>query len=411
MSNVPEPLLLFPPTREAALQRLADFAPRAGRAYSAERNSDPGPGLKRNVSMLSPYIRHRMLSEQEVVAAVLEQHTPEQAEKFIQEVFWRTYWKGWLQMRPKVWRDFLAERDGDCERVEANAGLARALAEAESGRTGIECFDDWARELVATGYLHNHTRMWFASIWIFTLKLPWALGADFFLRHLLDADPASNTLSWRWVAGIQTAGKTYLARPDNIEKYTEGRYRPTGLAEVAEPIRDEAPYQREALEKLPAPPSRHPALLLVHGDDLGAHACLDAGLELRAALVAGAGHRQSPWPFGDKARAFVSSASDDAVEQLQGRLKIEAKCVPEFDVEAIVEQARQISVETVVTAEAPVGPLADGLKRLEQELNQAGLVLHRVRNDWDARAWPHATRGFFPFKQNIPKLLQQAGLV
>ena len=85
--------------------------------------------------------------------------------------------------------------------------------------------------------------------------------------------------------------------------------------------------------------------------------------------------------------------------------------MPELDAEAIVEQARQISVETVVTAEAPVGPLADGLKRLEQELNQAGLVLHRVRNDWDARAWPHATRGFFPFKQNIPKLLQQAGLV
>ena len=61
--------------------------------------------------------------------------------------------------------------------------------------TGIEGFDDWARELVDTGYMHNHARMWFASIWIFTLRLPWALGADFFLRHLLDADAASNTLS------------------------------------------------------------------------------------------------------------------------------------------------------------------------------------------------------------------------
>ena len=411
MSDLLEPLICFPPARAAAQERLASFVPRAGRAYAAQRNADSGPGLKANVSMLSPYVRHRILSEREVIAAVLEQHAVDQAEKFIQEVLWRSYWKGWLQMRPKVWRDFLAERDADRERVEANAGLSRALAEAESGRTGIECFDDWARELVTTGYLHNHTRMWFASIWIFTLKLPWALGADFFLRHLLDADPASNTLSWRWVAGIQTAGKTYLARPDNIEKYTNGRYRPTGLAEVAEPIRDEAPYQREPLEKLPAPPSRHPALLLVHGDDLGAHACLDAGLELRAALVARAGHGQSLWPFGDKARAFVRAASEDAVEQLQSRLQIEATSVPALDAELIVEQARQLGVDSVVTAEAPVGPLADGLKRLEQELAQAGLVLHRVRNDWDACAWPHATKGFFPFKKNIPKLLEQAGLI
>ena len=411
MSDFPESLRCFPPTRAAAEERLADFVPRAGRAYAAQRNADPGPGLKTNVSMLSPYVRHRILSEHEVIAAVLEQHSADQAEKFIQEVFWRTYWKGWLQMRPKVWHDFLAERDGDRKRVEANAGLSRALNEAESGRTGIECFDDWAHELVATGYLHNHVRMWFASIWIFTLKLPWALGADFFLRHLLDADPASNTLSWRWVAGIQTAGKTYLARPDNIEKYTQGRYRPTGLAEVAEPIRDEAPYKRELLETLPALPARHPALLLVHGDDLGAHACLDSGLELRAAMVAGGGHRHAPWPLGDKARSFASAAATDAVKQLQSRFKIEAQNVSNLDAEAIGEQARLIGVDTVVTAEAPVGPLADGLAQLGRELGQAGLSLHRVRNDWDTRAWPQATKGFFPFKKNIPRLLEQAGLV
>ncbi|TVS10020.1 MAG: DNA photolyase FAD-binding protein, partial [Wenzhouxiangella sp.] len=239
MTEPPEPLELFAPTRAAALARLADFVPRAGRTYAAERNADSGPGRKHNVSMLSPYLRHRIISEREVIAAVLAEHGPNQAEKFIQEVFWRTYWKGWLQMRPAVWRDFLAERDTDRERVAANSGLARALADAASGRTGIDCFDDWARELVTTGYLHNHARMWFASIWIFTLKLPWTLGADFFLRHLLDADPASNTLGWRWVAGIQTRGKTYLARADNIEKYTDGRYRPTGLAEHADPVRDE----------------------------------------------------------------------------------------------------------------------------------------------------------------------------
>ena len=67
------------------------------------------------------------------------------------------------------------------------------------------------KELKETNYLHNHARMWFASIWIFTLDLPWQLGAEFFMKHLYDGDAASNTLGWRWVAGIQTQGKNYLA--------------------------------------------------------------------------------------------------------------------------------------------------------------------------------------------------------
>ncbi len=99
---------------------------------------------------------------------------------------------------------------------------------------------------MATGYLHNHARMWFASIWIFTLRLPWELGADFFLRHLLDGDPASNTLSWRWVGGMQTMGKTYLARADNIATL-HGRAVPargagdTGRAAARAPCPETAP--------------------------------------------------------------------------------------------------------------------------------------------------------------------------
>ncbi len=109
-----------------------------------------------------------------------------------------------------------------------------------SGSTGIDCFDHWAQELADTGYLHNHARMWFASIWIFTLELPWQLGADFFLTRLLDADPAANTLSWRWVAGLHTPGKHYLARASNIEKFTLGRFNPH---RPAQRIR-KAPFRR-----------------------------------------------------------------------------------------------------------------------------------------------------------------------
>ncbi|MEE4296266.1 MAG: FAD-binding domain-containing protein [Wenzhouxiangella sp.] len=403
-------LSLFPPTREAALERLHEFVPQAGRVYAAERNADPGPGRKTNVSMLSPYLRYRVLTEREVIAAVLQEHSAPQAEKFVQEVFWRTYWKGWLQMRPSVWADFVRERDDDRERCRENNGLSRALAEALNGQTGIECFDDWVEELVTTGYLHNHARMWFASIWIFTLRLPWTLGADFFLRHLLDADPASNTLGWRWVAGIQTRGKTYLARCDNIEKYTNGRYRPKGLAEQAEPIRDEAPPAKQALPEIQEYSGERNALLLIHGDDFSAHELISREWNIKAVVIAAAGHPQHPWPFGGKAEDFVQAAAGDVADRVQEALGCQAQVIGSIDSSLLIEQASKANIRCVVTTEPPVGPLSDGVHALEADLASQGIDLVRVRRGWDHRAWPHATKGFFPFKKKIPELLEQAGL-
>ena len=89
---------------------------------------------------------------------------------------------------------------------------------AISSNTNIEPFNDWVEILKSTGYLHNHVRMWFASIWIFFLGIPWQLGAKFFYQNLLDGDIASNLLSWRWVAGLQTKGKRYIASEININK-------------------------------------------------------------------------------------------------------------------------------------------------------------------------------------------------
>ena len=134
--------------------------------------------------------------------------------------FWRIYWKGWLEGRPKVWYDY-KEKINEYITNLSKKNFYKDYIKATNGQTGIECFDKWVNELKEFGYLHNHTRMWFASIWIFTLNLPWELGANFFYKNLLDADPASNTLSWRWVAGLHTEGKFYLARQDNIEKFSE----------------------------------------------------------------------------------------------------------------------------------------------------------------------------------------------
>ena len=195
----------FPPTRTAALERLARFLPHAGRDYARLRNHDL-PGHP-HVSQLSPYLRHRVLTEDEVLVSVLSRWSLSSSEKFVQEVVWRAYFKGWLERRPDVWTDYRAGVAAAWNRVQTEAGLRRAWEAACRGETGIDAFDTWARELVATGYLHNHARMWFASMWCFTLELPWQLGADFFLRHLLDGDPASNTLGWRWVAGLHTRRK------------------------------------------------------------------------------------------------------------------------------------------------------------------------------------------------------------
>ena len=405
----PEPIL-FPPKRTEALARLAAFVPNAGRRYAAERNRDPGPGWRDNVSMLSPYIRHRVLTEHEVLAAVLRQHSSQAAEKFIQEVFWRTYWKGWLQMRPQVWHAFLEERDADRERLERSSDLRAAVACAEDGRTGIDGFDDWVRELVQTGYLHNRTRMWFASIWIFTLHLPWSLGADFFLRHLLDADPASNTLGWRWVAGIQTPGKTYLARPDNVETYTETRYRPKGLASMAQPIRNETPPPPVPLQPAAALPSDRPFIFLLHGDDFSAHELIPPGADMRAALVATGGHPDHPWPFGPHATRFVASLAADTADRLNRVGKPNVPVLDGMKAELLRWHCDSNQVRTIVTTEAPVGPLADGLQRLTRELDGDGIEIVPLRRQWDDLAWPHATHGFFRFRQQIPEFIVRNGL-
>lgn len=174
----------FPPTRAAGLARLTAFVPFAAGHYAKHRNTDYGlsygPEKPAGVSGLSPYLRYRLITEAEVIRAVLDHHGLHAAEKFIQEVVWRSYWKGWLEMRPSVWTDYCAERDHWLNRLCEDNTLNTNHAQAITGQTGIDGFDQWAKQLVETGYLHNHARMWFASIWVFTLRLPWTLGADFF---------------------------------------------------------------------------------------------------------------------------------------------------------------------------------------------------------------------------------------
>ncbi len=385
-----------------ALDRLDQFLPKGGRLYAAERNTDPGPDLPGAVSRLSPYLRHRLINKQEVIEQVVARHNMGSAEKFIQEVLWRTYWKGWLEMRPSVWRRFLEELDRQHDAFHDD----RAIADAMNGQTGIEGFDDWARELVETGYLHNHARMWFASIWIFTLRLPWTLGADFFLRHLLDADAASNTLSWRWVAGLQTVGKTYLATSDNIARYTNGRFAPKGLAREAVAL-TEAPI--EPARQLGEPPRlnpEQPSILLVTHEDLHPESVFDGAYAFRSIAVAS----DALLLWGDCSRHFVAAASTDTALRTAAHYGCPANIIDRLDAEALIKEAKAVGVRRIMTPYAPAGPVADHLARIAPMLASEGIDLSLVRRDWDSAFWPHAKKGFFTFKEHIPALLRMRGL-
>ncbi len=415
MASFPTPSRIaksdFTPTRAAGLQRLSLFLPNAGSHYARTRNTDLGPDDRSNVSALSPFVRHRLVLETEIIAHVLQRFSASTAEKFLQEVFWRTYFKGWLEQRPGVWGDYRQKTASLLAEVERGGSLARRYEAAVTGQTGIGCFDAWAQELVATGYLHNHTRMWFASIWIFTLQLPWQLGADFFIRHLMDGDPASNTLSWRWVGGLHTQGKTYLARPDNIEAYTEGRFSPYGdLATTAPALREEVLHARKPIrEAAAAAPTEVPVGLLITEDDCSPETL--AGLDpcnVSATVVASALAKRSSFAIGARARAFAEGALADAVARARQSFGCEPVLAANAEewAAALIDTARRSGVRAFVTGYAPVGPVAEALAMARQACDAEDIRIIEVRRALDNLTWPHASRGFFQVKAQIPDILE-----
>ncbi|MBB4212201.1 deoxyribodipyrimidine photo-lyase [Rhodothalassium salexigens DSM 2132] len=402
-------------TRAAGLARLDAFAPRAGRIYAADRNTDYGPDADDSVSHLSPYLRHRLVLEPEAIAAALSRHSVNAAEKFVQEVVWRGYFKGWLEQRPSVWSDYRRRVRADLARLDADSALDARYRAAVEGRTGIACFDAWATELAATGYLHNHARMWTASIWLFTLGLPWSLGADWFYRHLLDGDPASNTLSWRWVAGLHTRGKTYLARADNIARFTNGRFQPTpdSLASDA-PALDEPAPPPAAMPAAPAPLPSDGApvgLLLTEEDGHAESLGLDGATVAGVATLSAAEHR-SPLAVSAAVVGFTGDAVADAAARAAAHWNVTAETLPAGVQwgDALAAWAQRLGVTRIVTAELPQGPAREALDTAQPTLDTAGLALYRIRRPYDAAIWPHATAGFFKVKKRIPKLLSELSL-
>ena len=395
-------------SREEALVLLAAFLPKAGTSYTRNRNFDLGAGQHKHVSQLSAYIKRRIITEEDVLKKVLSAHSLNEAGKFIDEIFWRTYFKGWLESRPHIWMQYCADVHHLTHELQTQSGLRDRWAAACLGETGIDCFDAWAKELAETGYLHNHARMWFASIWVYTLQLPWQLGADFFLRHLLDGDAASNTLSWRWVVGLHSVGKTYLARAENIQRFTNGRFAPKGLAQVAPPLNDTASTMAPKIIDPPNPylEGRKTGLLL-HSDDLNI-----AHLTQYSDCIASATYR--PVDAGTmlvsspKLHEFNNAALDAATKRWKPNL---LNCCDVTTPEGILSWALENKLEQIVTPYSAVGNTSQMLEKCKHLLSNHGVQLTQVMREYDIISWPYATKGFFKFREKIPKILTSLSII
>ncbi len=374
----------FEPSRAKALDRLESFVENNLTEYSKLRNFDFGPDKRSNVSCLSPYITHGIVNEQEIIKKSLGKFSFSKNEKFIQEVLWRTYWKGWLELRPNVWSDYLTELIKIKENLKNNQNYKNAI----EGKTKIDCFNQWVIELKENNYLHNHTRMWFASIWIFTLELPWQLGAEFFMQHLFDGDAASNTLGWRWVAGIQTQGKHYLASEWNIKKFTNNRFQNIKLNENAPPKVSEKSYN-VVKQNFTNSQNFEEKNLLVFENNLSFEITDFKDKHFKKIYLVSNKNDNRSIKLSEKLLKFKSQLIEDQEKRLKDQ---------SIDCE-IINISEITNIENCCGLYPTIGENLDFL-------NSNNLGIHFLYRNIDQNAWKYCNKGFFNFKKYIPKIIE-----
>ena len=373
----------FEASKAAALNRLNNFVEKNLSEYSKLRNFDFGPENRTNISGLSPYITHGVINEKEIIIKSLSKFSFSKNEKFIQEVLWRTYWKGWLELRPNVWTDYVAELNKIREEYKDNQNYKNAI----DGKTNIECFNYWVTELKENNYLHNHTRMWFASIWIFTLELPWQLGAEFFMQHLYDGDSASNTLGWRWVAGIQTQGKHYLASEWNIKKFTNNRFNNIKLNETAPPKVSEKTYS--IVKQDFSNKNTDDENLFIFENSLSFETTDFQNHKFKKIYIISIKNENRSIKLSEKVIKFKSLLISDQKQRLENN-SINCEVVDISEVKNINEK--------VIALYPTVGENLD-------YLNSNNLKIDFLYRKLDQYSWQYCNKGFFNFKNYIPKII------
>jgi len=375
----------FKGSRAEAVEELNHFIENNLLEYSKLRNFDFGPQKRDNTSCLSPYVTHGLINEVEIINRSLKRFSFVKNEKFIQEVLWRVYWKGWLELRPNVWTDYLEELKDIKENFKDNKDYLDAI----EGKTNIECFNEWVSELKEFNYLHNHTRMWFASIWIFTLNLPWQLGAEFFMKHLFDGDAASNTLGWRWVAGIQTQGKNYLATEWNIKKFTNNRFQNIKINEEAAPKITEKSYTITE-KSFTNPHLLEDKMLLVFDNNLSMEFTEFKGHNFKKILIISNTNETRQIQLSENTLNFKTLLINDQLNRLKEK-SIAAEIIK-------IDELKNIK-EPVYALYPTVGESLDYLRL--SELKNIEFIYREI----DQFSWQFCNKGFFNFKNYIPKIV------
>jgi len=376
--------MMFEASRAKAIDKLNIFIENNLSEYSKLRNFDFGPDNRSNISCLSPYITHGVINELEVIDKSLKKFSFSKNEKFIQEVLWRVYWKGWLELRPNVWSDYLIELDKIKNEFKDNQNYLNAI----EGKTEIDCFNQWVNELKENNYLHNHSRMWFASIWIFTLELPWQLGAEFFMQHLYDGDAASNTLGWRWVAGVQTQGKHYLASEWNINKFTNNRFKNIKLNENATPIFSDKTYPVNKKDFLNSEILEDKTLLIFENNMTFEFSDFKEHQFKKILLVSNETNRTIK--LSEKVLKFKAYLLEDQ------KIRLEEKSI---NCEIINTKDFKNIIEEVYALYPTVGENLDFIQN--NQLKNIKFLYRKL----DQFSWQYCNKGFFNFKNYIPKII------
>ncbi len=355
--------------------------------YDSKRNFDFGPPHT-NVSCLSPYIGRRLIFEKDILYNAFQKFKPHQLEKFVQEIFWRTYWRGWLELHPIIWDEY-----------------EKKIKDIETPKkTGIKCFDYWTQELIETGYLHNHARMWYASIWIFTLKKKWYEGANFFQKYLLDWCPAVNTLSWRWVAGLQTIGKNYIARADNIKKFTNYKFNPVNeLNEIASPIENQSNLNNNIVDKEFKEISIKNLKnlgLIINRNDLTLDSLLKKEINFKTCLF------RVNSSLIDQSKVIKKFEKDLYEEILSNNSNLSSVKSDE----ELIDWTITFKIKNLIIPYETKGKYLLNRKNLLNKFTNNNVNVFFYLREWDRLAFPFAKKGFFPFKTKIPELLDKQGL-
>ena len=375
--------MIFEASRAKAVDQLNNFIEQNLTDYSKLRNFDFGPDNRSNISCLSPYITHGIINELEVINKSLKKFSFVKNEKFIQEVMWRVYWKGWLELRPNVWSDYLIELDKLRNEFKNDQNYLNVI----EGKTNIECFNQWVNELKENNYLHNHTRMWFASIWIFTLELPWQLGAEFFMQHLYDGDTASNTLGWRWVAGVQTQGKHYLASEWNINKFTNNRFQNIKLNENASPKISNKSYPL-IKRNFNNPQNLEEKNLLIFENNLSFEISDFQENNFKKIYIISNKNENRSIKLSEKLVKFKSLLMKDQEQRLKDK---------SIDCE-VIDISEVKNIENYYSLYPTVGENLD-------YLNSNNIKMVFLYRNLDQLSWQYCNKGFFNFKNYIPKII------